>query len=241
MFLPTNCINCNKTGRSLCNECLQNCQPKNELRCSTCEKTSISGKTHSSCWSYGLPISTFTMFEYSFLVRDVIKKAKYGHKEFEALKLLAGFGIENAIENGYKICSKNIITSIPLHRSKNKTRGFNQSEIIANIAAKKLSVKHYKNVLVRKYNTKPQYSNSKKDRFDNVRDAFTLNNFYKTTKSLQGKKVVIIDDVITSGATMLAACKVLYDVGVREVSCMAIAKKYLRKSHSSNKISCYHK
>lgn len=97
---------------------------------------------------------------------------------------------------------------IPLHPKKLKIRGYNQSEVICNGISKALRKDTIHNVLYRKIHTSTQTKKNKYDRFLNVNSIFGLRN----TEVLKNKKVLLVDDVITTGSTMEACIKTLQEI-----------------------------
>ncbi|MEZ4156837.1 MAG: phosphoribosyltransferase family protein [Candidatus Paceibacterota bacterium] len=116
--------------------------------------------------------------------------------------------------------SEFIVTYIPLHPSRERTRGFNQSEVIARIVSKHSTLPLH-STLKRTVNTKVQSSLSERsERIKNVSGAFTA----LDPVFLKGKKFLIVDDVCTSGATLSQACRTLKHAGATTVVALAAAK-----------------
>jgi competence protein ComFC len=102
--------------------------------------------------------------------------------------------------------SFDIIVPIPLHWTRYAKRGFNQSYEMAKVVGKKLNVPVI-NVLKRIRKTKFQSSLSHSERQENLKDAFVLKNRYKDKQFFKSKKILIIDDLYTTGATVRNAIK----------------------------------
>jgi len=100
-----------------------------------------------------------------------------------------------------------IIVFIPLHWTRYAARGFNQAEIIAQQLAKKIG-KPIIPLLIRSKKTKFQASLSVGARDENVRDAFRIDTKYK--HEIAGKKILLVDDLFTTGSTIKAAACILY-------------------------------
>lgn len=105
------------------------------------------------------------------------------------------------------------IIPVPLHFSRKRERGYNQSRILAEEISKTVSVPLKERVLVRKKKTKDQTHLSVEERERNVKDAFAVT----TNSSLQGRRVILVDDVMTTGATLKECARVLRQAGAREV------------------------
>ncbi|NLL27174.1 MAG: ComF family protein [Bacteroidales bacterium] len=112
-----------------------------------------------------------------------------------------------------------VIIPIPLHKKKLKKRGYNQSKIIADGFVQAFPLPIYEDVLVRIEFTETQTKKNRWDRYQNVKDMFAINN----PEKIEGKHVLLIDDVITTGATIEACAKHLLSVDGVQVSIASIA------------------
>lgn len=97
-----------------------------------------------------------------------------------------------------------VIVPVPLHKNKLKKRGFNQSELIAQGVAETINIPISTDTLYRKKDSQTQTKKSRYKRWENVGDIFEIIN-----SELDGKNVLLIDDVITTGATLEACAQVL--------------------------------
>lgn len=106
------------------------------------------------------------------------------------------------------------IIPVPLHPKKQKIRGYNQSMVIAQGIREETGIQIAGNCLIRNVFTSTQTKKSREERWQNVRDIFDVMN----TGQLEGKHVLLVDDVLTTGATLMAAGKALYNVKDIKVS-----------------------
>lgn len=113
---------------------------------------------------------------------------------------------------------------IPLSRWRKIQRGFNQSELLASIVSKELKVSMQRRLLSRQKHTKPQHQLSKVERVENLRDAFRTQ---CQIKELENRRIILVDDIHTSGATLKEAATVLYAAGAKEVSAITVARALL--------------
>ncbi|MBE9532136.1 MAG: ComF family protein [Proteobacteria bacterium] len=112
-----------------------------------------------------------------------------------------------------------LIVPVPLHRRRLRHRGFNQSLILARLAAKRLNAELDYTSFKRTKLTKPQTELKGKDRRQNVRGAFEV----KREAAFKAKKVLLVDDVYTTGATVTECARVLKKAGA-EVSVLTLAR-----------------
>lgn len=110
------------------------------------------------------------------------------------------------------------VAPVPLHKERLEERGFNQTEALFRGWVQENGWV-WQDVLMRCRKTMPQYQLQKKQRWENVRDAFILQDF----RTVAGKKILLVDDIFTTGATMEACARALRAAGAREVAGFALA------------------
>ena len=113
------------------------------------------------------------------------------------------------------------IVPVPLHYRRFFKRGYNQSEVIASMLAKQLN-KPYKNLLKRTRSTQRQATLSREERLKNLQGAFAV----KKPAHVSGKKILLVDDVLTTGATLHACAEALQQAGSAELLVFTLARRY---------------
>ncbi len=220
-IFPPKCIFCSSIGSLICENCLSDCDLIKYQRCILCGKESTDGYTHPHCLRSkdNLPIQIISTYEYSGKVRECIRKSKYYSRQFMVLKILAREALEISYEL-LKDLKDFICVPIPISINRYKTRGFNQTLVIASIVGRtlKMNVKEY--ILKRIKDTKAQHSINKEERVKNVAGSFQTKKEY-----VLGKKILLIDDISTTGSTFIEASRTLYNVGAKEVRCFSLSKK----------------
>ena len=117
-----------------------------------------------------------------------------------------------------------IIIPVPLSKKRERQRGYNQvTEVIQQEAKKLDNAKIEKNILIRARHTPPQTSLSREQRLTNVCDAFSIKNQKSATQKLTGQHVILVDDVMTTGATLKAAKASLLPLSPASITCIALA------------------
>jgi ComF family protein len=145
---------------------------------------------------------------YRGVVQNCLKKVKY-KSAWDVIKFLHGLcQFEDALDG--------VITSVPMWKPKERMRGFNQAKILAEL------IGNHVDLLERVRETRPMFGLSKKERLENIEGAFELLNHLNITPLNQ--RVVLVDDVWTTGATMRECAKVLKKAGVREVWGVTLAR-----------------
>jgi ComF family protein len=122
-----------------------------------------------------------------------------------------------------------VIVPMPLHWFKQWQRGFNQSELLAREIGKKWNVP-VRNVVRRKKATRPQAGLTNAKRRANVSGAFQVCRHMRSRKPLDGMRVLLVDDVVTTGATASACARVLKRAGAAQVALLALARTDRRQA-----------
>lgn len=226
-LFPKTCLSCGKFGSYFCPECTKEIK-QTELVCPFCERPSLGGVVHSVCkrkfgldglWSLGI---------YEGTLRIAIQKLKYRWVS-EVAKDLIDKTIEYWAKNSPILLDKIkkdqgkswIVAAVPLHKTRQRWRGFNQSELLAKLFAKKLGLK-YENTLKRIRNTTPQMKLHASERKRNIRNAFSL--FLTANYQLKTTNLLLVDDVWTTGSTLKECCYTLKRGGAKCVWALTIAR-----------------
>jgi len=158
-------------------------------------------------------------FSYEGLVKDGIYSFKYYNKPY-FYKLFGSCLIRFMKKNDYT--DFDYITSVPLHRSKMRTRGYNQSELLAKHLCEELHIP-YVDSLKRTKKTIRQSQQSKEDRRENLKGAFAIKSPRKN-EMIKKSRVLLVDDVYTTGSTADKCSKTLLNFGVSKVYVITIAR-----------------
>ena len=159
---------------------------------------------------------------YKGLIKKVIYQYKYEPYLTSLTPLLVDLFYEGIIQHelAYEVLSHQpLFVPIALHHTKYRQRGYNQSQLLAKSLAKKCGLEVV-DCLERIKRTPTQTKLTREERIQNVQGAFDLKTKY--TQQIQGKEVVLIDDVMTSGATFNSAAHVLKRNGAGKVWGMAL-------------------
>ena len=126
----------------------------------------------------------------------------------------------NTINKRFKNVEFDAVLPVPMHIKKLRKRGFNQSEMLARNVSEKLGVPYENKLLFQGKCTKSQHTLKYKQRLVNVKDAYKVANVPNDYKT-----VLLVDDVLTSGATINECAKKLRINGVQNVYCITVAKR----------------
>jgi len=147
--------------------------------------------------------------------QKLLQKIKYGNKP--ELATSVGYWLGNEIINAEPIID--LIIPVPLHKKKKRKRGYNQSDYFAKGISDAMDLEWSSKILFRIKNNPSQTNKSRIERIDNVEGIFQV----KKPDEIRSKNILLVDDVITTGATLYACSKALMDAGARVTGIAAIA------------------
>jgi len=206
LVYPCECVICGKEKVFLCEVCRQSLRLVDQ-KCGECGEESEGGWTHKECRKKLSLDGLSVIWDYEDeKVRKIIKEIKFEFNR-ELLRELVR-GCDFKIEGKW-----DFLVPVPLFWQRKNWRGFNQAEILAEEVGEKLDLE-VKDVLRRSKKTEQQAKiKGKINRIKNVKGVFEI----KEGMDLKGKKVLLVDDVFTSGATMKEVGKKLKKAGVKKV------------------------
>ena len=164
-------------------------------------------------------IQHYYFFKYQNMIRNQILSLKFHEKPY-VYKTIVKF-LRNMQKSFEKLKMYDIIIVVPVSQKRKMERGYNQSKLLANEISKIINAKIITNVLYKTKNTVPQSTLNKQQREENAKDAYRVKNIQK----IQNKKILILDDIYTTGNTINECAKVLIQEGIRrtDVGVLTIA------------------
>ncbi len=190
-----------------------------------CEKPAVDGVVHPKCKTrYGLD-GVYSFFHYRQTVPYLIKALKYRAVSDSAqtcVTLIFPSSLRHALSFVNSSDAKDsVCIPIPLHPSREKIRGFNQSEVLGRYIMQKLHIPMNADILYRTRKTTPQVDMKERvKRLQNMNHAFAVREPIDRVPS----HILLFDDVWTTGATMRAAANVLKRRGARSVWAVTFAR-----------------
>lgn len=149
-------------------------------------------------------------------MQSLVHQLKYKGKKEVGITLGKLFAAKLGESTSYQNCE--VIAPVPLHASKERSRGFNQSTVIAQGMAEVLKKEVVPDLLMRVKATSTQTKKHRYERFENTNEVFVLNDKYKNYKN-----ILLVDDVITTGSTIAACADVLLEIPGAKVCVGALA------------------
>ena len=222
LLFPPHCAACQRFGAWLCADCLGEVEAIEPPVCRYCGlPPTDNGRAVvcSRCQASPLQLDGLRAFAiHSGPLRQAIHQFKY-----EDLRALAGI-LGQLMADGWRRLAPpdlelDILVPVPLHRSRQRQRGYNQATLLARELGARLQLPVVEDSVVRSRATAPQVDLSAEERRINVRDAFQCR-----ADGLSGMRVLLVDDVCTSGATLESACLALRSAGATSVWACTLAR-----------------
>jgi len=224
LLFPNKCISCQEIvshDATFCAKCWPNLEFINSPRCEICShpfefSLGEMSKICANCLKK-TPFfdETISIYRYNDVIGNAIANYKYRDQTHLA-KIFAKILVSKA-QNFIDDCD--IICAVPLHKNKLKIRKFNQSILIAKHIN---SQKTVSDLIIRVKEQQSQVKLSQKKRIRNLKRAFILNPKYRD--KINGKNILLIDDVITTSTTINSVSRVLKKNGAKKVKVLTIAK-----------------
>jgi len=215
IFFPPYCVGCGRQGEIWCQDCVQEIEPISGRLCPSCGLPLISTMQCGSCRSEELPFHARSYAWYRGPICRALVQLKY-RPDRRLSDWLANRLIEIVSREAWPSMT---VVPVPLSRKKFNRRGYNQVDLIASGVARKLGQPYRASALRRIRDTRSQVGLSPDARRRNVQGAFRAD-----SRKVRGKNILIIDDLFTTGATLLACTQVLRSAGAELVFALTVAR-----------------
>jgi ComF family protein len=216
-LLPLRCLGCGKEGSLICPSCCETLPRVKLPLCQRCGDTVSEGILCRNCINYPLTIDGIrSVFLFQGTVRQAILQLKYKH-----LKAVSAPLAQLLVEFLHSRPMKGeVIVPVPLHPKRLRQRGYNQASLVAEELNKLIGLPVAEDALIRVQDAVPQArTRSAQERRQNVKDAFACH------QELEGKQILLIDDVCTTGATLDACATALKAAGASSVWGLTVARE----------------
>lgn len=219
---PPECAGCGQPGSRFCPSCASQLKIIEEPFCSTCGTPVEPGKKCLECTEHPPRFDKLRSWAvFAGPLREALHSLKY-KKNLGVAEVLAKplVGILQREKWDF-----DLIIPIPLSRNHLKQRGYNQAQAIARPISLTFGKPIDSRSVTRVKETSSQVDLSPHQRYANLQDAFSAN-----PAKLNGRKVLLVDDVATTGATLNSCAEALRNAGVTEVFCITVAKALKKDS-----------
>ncbi len=234
LLFPVRCICCDTilpidTSKEVCTNCQESIEVLKEKEYENLPDCNVS--------------KLFTAFSYEGGIREAIHRLKFNDNPHiasvlidlsypllkEYLYSLKPCDSQNSFQSSKTSTEQSqaskpnydIVIPAPLHRARKRERGYNQSELLASCLAVRFKIPMLKKVLIKTVNTAPQSTLGRRERLKNLSGAFCVNN----PNLIEGCKVLLVDDITTTGSTLENCAEVLLNAGAAHVDAYVIAMR----------------
>ena len=228
IIYPRYCIVCQKNlkvdslAELICSECWVKIKRNIPPTCRYCGKhinSSVLDGICETCKKRDYYFDrVYAACNYDGILKELIHQFKYSGKEYLGF-ILSRLLIEFINKSGLSLECFDFVIPVPLHKRKKREREFNQSYILAKNVAEQFKLVLLKEGLLRIRDTRTQTELPKQKRFKNVKDCFLVN----PRVELKGKNILLIDDLLTTGATCSEAAYALKQAGCQQVWVLTLA------------------
>ena len=227
IFFPRICLHCKNdihylNENILCPLCHEQLKRIDPPLCAKCGQPIDSGEHCYSCRKLKTkPKCSFirSAFIFNEPMRSIIHEYKYNGKPYISKTL--GLWMREILKTDPKFKDFHFLLAVPLAKKKLAQRGFNQSELLADIMAKEKNFEVIKNAIIRIKNTLSQTTLNKKERKNNIAGAFSV----LKPELIKGKNIILIDDVATTGSTLQELAKTLKKAGAKKIAAFTLARE----------------
>ena len=210
VIAPHHCLICEMEGALICNSCAAALDPVPE-RCYRCQHVSESFRTCPVCRRTSPLYSARAITTYDGTAKLLLHKLKFERARAAAKPIAQRMALRSNVP------TKGIVTHIPTANSRVRTRGYDQAELIAKEFARQTGLLYLP--LLARVGEQRQLGQHRKERQEQMKAAFRpMNN-----RRLQKQQIILIDDVLTTGATCEEAARVLREAGAARVSACVFA------------------
>jgi len=227
ILFPKICFGCQREGEYLCQDCKAILDFTRDFYCLCLKPTKIPkpGKCR-NCQRKNLD-GLYFPFNYQIsLVKNLIQHFKYGPLVKELAKPLA-----DCLKDYFALLDEKLdfsdflVLPLPLEKSRLKWRGFNQAEELARYFCQDFNLEMRNDILFKIKKTSPQMELDQKERRENIEGAFKV----EKGEVVENRKILLIDDVYTTGATLEEAAKILKNSGAKKVWGLVLAREVFKK------------
>jgi ComF family protein len=224
IFFPKQCFGCQKNKTYLCEDC-KSCLEISQYQHCLCKKPMLLISKCNNCKNKKLDALYFAVSYQKNFVKKLIHYFKYKPFIKELSRPLSSLIIDHFKLLEQQPCffinkTNFTLIPIPLHIKRLKWRGFNPAEEIAKELSEYFNIPLDSDYLIKNKETRPQIELNDKEREENIKGAFLI----KDDKKVKEKKILLIDDVYTTGSTMEEAAKILKKAGAEKVIGIVIAR-----------------
>lgn len=220
ILFPKFCLGCHRLGTYICPQCEKKLAYIQRDICIYCQRPSYLGYTHLFCRQKNGVDGCLSLFHYNNFMKKIIKSVKYRFATKILTELFTIIRPQQLIKlNIYKDLSPTLVP-IPLHPTRLKERGFNQASILCDYFQSYTCYLTEELLQRHKYTHAQAQLKQLQERYHNMHNAFSV----KESTHIKDKNIIVVDDVLTTGATTKEAVTVLKKSGAAQVYVLTLVR-----------------
>ena len=220
LLLPLHCVGCRREGDVLCARCIEGLQGLEPDSCDTCAQPNVTGQCN-FCLEHPSEIDrTIAPYLFEGPLREAVHSMKY--RGWRVAAPVLGQLLADCLVHRKLLAQQpgQVLVPVPLHFRRLRSRGYNQSYLLAKEAGKPLDIPVRQDLLKRAKESPPQVeARSSEQRRDNVADSF------QAASEVAGLSILLVDDVATTGSTLSACAAALKEAGAVNVCGVILARE----------------
>ena len=220
LLYPSTCIFCGRLCKEgICRICRENVEYIREPRCKKCGKP-IDSQEEEFCYDCRRQTFHYEQGRSLWLHKDPVSSSIYAlkYKNRRVYGEVYARELATRFERIIRFWQVDVIIPVPIHKKKRRKRGFNQAEIIAKEVGRLLNIPVNCTSVVREKDTTPQKELSSRSRRKNLKKAFRV-----TDERVKRKRVLLIDDIYTTGSTIDSIAEILRKAGCEKIYFLTIS------------------
>ncbi|MEO5627551.1 MAG: phosphoribosyltransferase family protein [Candidatus Saccharimonadales bacterium] len=212
IFAPFDCLGCQKEGALLCRDCIVNCLPPAPDSCYKCRQPAQQALCE-VCRPHPTLLSVNVSTAYKGVSQQLVGRLKFERTQ------AAAYIIGRIMDRRLPIYKDYVVVHVPTVAQRVRQRGYDQAQLIARELARSRHLPYQS--LLRRHGKTRQVGANRQERLQQLQHAYYCPN----PQLVAGKKVLLVDDVLTTGATIEVASRVLKENGAKEVRAVLFAQK----------------
>jgi ComF family protein len=221
-LLPPQCAGCGRLGKAWCDECSGKVRLIAEPICPKCGLPMLDDRSCVACRAHDYAFDAARAWA---VYRTELRRAILSLKRRQNKALGRQLALHLCRQYHLQGWKADLVIAIPLATSRQRQRGYNQVDLLGRPTAAMLGLRYVEGALVRSHETEPQFRLNVAQRWENLHGAFQAD-----PAPLRGVAVLLVDDIMTTGATLDAAAEALKSAGARQVFALTLTRA-LFESH----------
>lgn len=212
VIAPHDCLRCGREGSLLCHGCQSDWLQALPSRCYSCHRLTLSSKVCPGCFHKTALRAVYVSGQYDEAAKSLVHKLKFGRAR-AAAEIMAAI-MSTSLPQDFE----GMVLAVPTASSRRRQRGYDQAVLLARSLARKRALPM--SAVLKRRGQSRQVGQKRQQRLKQLQEAF----YVTKASEVVGRRVLLVDDVLTTGATLEAAASTLKAAGARRVEAIVFAQ-----------------